>query len=99
MLSAKPKDAIVSRMGIQHRLPNLFTNSATKTTYRGTNAHLLLKNIIIGSKDGDAHFWLINTNKSLSKKSSRNNIPNEYQLFLEITMIRGEEFSLYGPKL
>jgi hypothetical protein len=78
MLSAKPNEATVNNAGTQNRFPNCFTNKPKKTKYSGKNAHLLLKNIIMGSNPGIAHRWLINTNKSLSKTSSTNNIKRSY---------------------
>jgi hypothetical protein len=97
MLSANPKDATVSKIGTQHFTPNFRQNNQINTAYNGTNAHLLLKKIIMGSNAGLAHRWLINTNKSRSKKSNTNNIESEYQLFLEITTMRGEVFASNAP--
>jgi hypothetical protein len=55
MLSAKPNEAMVNKIGTQHLTPNFRQNNPKKTTYNGTNAHLLLKKIIMGSNDGEAH--------------------------------------------
>jgi hypothetical protein len=48
ILSANPKDVTVSKMGIQHFTPNFRQNNPIKTTYKGMNAHLLLRNITTG---------------------------------------------------
>ncbi|MEY4314983.1 MAG: hypothetical protein RI977_360 [Bacteroidota bacterium] len=97
MLSAKPNDATVNRIGNQHFTPNFRQKSQTNTAYSGINAHLLLRKIIIGSNEGEAQRWLINTNKSRSKKSKTNNMHSEDQLFLEITTMRGDVFASNAP--
>jgi hypothetical protein len=56
MLSANPKDAMVSNIGIQNFLPNCLINNPRNKIYNGTNAHLLLKKIIMGSNEVEAHF-------------------------------------------